>query len=240
MQARFAAARGETAIAATSVSQMLASSGPQSAAALATLVDLNLADAQPLDPAQVTALQFHLAEAAGTAEAAGLARALVLAHALAGDFDAAFAALPDAPAARADLWHLLAKGPDSAVLLHAIGADPDGLSPDTRRAMADRMLALGFPAEAQLWSGNSAPLVMPAPGLDAQQTGIMARDWAAIAANGSPIWQSAAQTLSPAEPEGGPLTRGRALAETSAQTRAALDALLSEVPPPAASGPVVP
>lgn len=240
MQARFAAARGETAVAATSVSEMLAAPGPQSAAALATLVDLNLADAQPLDPAQVTALQSHLAEAAGTAEAPGLARALVLAHALAGDFDAAFAALPDAPAAGADLWRLLAKGPDSAVLLHAIGADPDGLSPDTRSAMADRMLALGFPAEAQLWSGSNAPLVMPAPELDADQTGIMARDWATIAANGPPAWQSAAQTLRPAEPEGGPLTRGRALTETSAQTRAALDALLSEVPPPAASGPTAP
>lgn len=232
MQARFAAARGETDLAASNVATVLNDPGAQSAAALVALVDLHLADAAPFDPAKIIALQSHLTEAEGTAEAPALARALVLAHALAGDFDAAFAALPDAPDAGTDLWRLLAKGPDSAVLLYGLGAAPANLPAETRDAMVERLVALGFPVEAQRWSGSSTPVVMPAPDQDRQDAVITARDWASIAADGPPDWQAAAQSLSSAPPDGGPLTRGRATAEASAETRAALDALLSAVPKP--------
>lgn len=234
MQARFAAARGEIALATTSVAAVLDDPGAQSAAALVALVDLHLADAVPLDPTQVTALQSHLTEAEGTADAPALARALTLAHALSGDFDAAFAALPNAPDARSDLWKLLAKGPDSAVLLHGLGADPANLPEETRLAMAERLLTLGFPVQAQRWTGSSAPIVMPPPATDPQQAVIAARDWASIATFGPSDWQAAAQSLSSPTPQGGPLTRGRAMAEASAETRARLDALLAAVPKPAA------
>lgn len=114
---------------------------------------------------QTAALAFEYRNAP---EGQALARAEILAQAASGDYNAAFAALARArpaltaggaaaPAADPEvlgpLYDLLAaKAPDIVFLQRALAIGPaarEALRPDTLARLSGRLLALGFPAEAQ-------------------------------------------------------------------------------------------
>lgn len=232
LSARLASAQGAAPAAAEQLETLLSDPGPMQMQALIALVELHVAEARPLDPAQADALASFLSQAEGTAEAPALARAHVLALALTDRFDAAFAALPMAPDAAPDLWRLLSGGPDSAVLLHALGTEPDnvpsGVGQSVRDALAIRLHKLGFPEQAKRWSAVPPP-DFPA----AEASAIRQRDWAAIGPNAPAPWQDLTAALPALDPDvETPLARSRALTEASADTRAAVRALLSSLPAP--------
>lgn len=232
-EARIASALGAGPQAAQLLDSTSRDPSPAQPEALVALVDLHLAEGRALDPDVETALAAFLPQFAGAESETALRRAHVLALALTGQFDAAFAALPMAPTATADLWHLLSKAPDEAILLHAIGADPIGLSPPTRSTIAQRLLDLGFPEPARLWVGLDGPIALPAPEPDALRSALRARNWTDLPDSAPEAWHSAAATLD----ETGvatdtPLARSRSLADTSAETRDAIQTLLDSVPPP--------
>lgn len=232
-EARIAAALGAGPQAAELLQGPAAESGPAHHAALIALVDLHAAEGRPLDPRVEEDIAAYLPQFAGTAEEPALRRAHVLSLALTDRFDAAFSALPAAPDAAPGLWELLSRGPDGAILLHAIGADPRPVPPRTRDRLAARLLDLGFPDQAGLWSMTAGPLTLPPPDPDPLREALRERAWQALPETAPETWRSLAGTLSQrpamADP---PLARSRALAETSEGTRSAIEALLSTVPPP--------
>lgn len=227
-QSRLDAALGAPLLAEQRLQDVIADPGPDHVEALVALVDLRLRDGQPLDPAAEIAISAHLAEFSGTPDEPRLRRAHVLALALTDQFDAAFAALPAAPQAAPDLWRLLARGPDSAILGHALAAPPPGLPPALRAEIGARLRSLGFPDQAQRWSGQSGPVLGPAPPPDPALRQILARNWPGLGPEVGAEWRDLAARLAPVD--GGsdaPLAQGRTLAEASAATRAAIADLLA-------------
>lgn len=232
-EARIASALGAGPQAAELLESASQDPGPAQPDALVALVDLHLAEGRALDPQAEAAIAAFLPQFQGTEKEPALRRAHVMALALTGQFDAAFAALPTAPAATADLWQVLGKAPDEAVILHAIGADPTGARPDARQSLAQRLLDLGFPEPARIWAGLDGPIPLAAPEPDPLQAALRARNWSDLPETAPEAWQAAVATLgeTPIDP-GAPLARGRALAETSIETRNAILDLLGSVPPP--------
>lgn len=162
MQARFAIEAGDYAAADAALAPLVADAGPLAVDVLVTQVELAARTGAALGQEVVTTVESLLREA-GEEESVSLRRALVLARALSGDFDSAFAALAESAETAPDLWHLLAeKGPDEALLAHALTDDPalrDALPAETRRKVAERLLTLGFADAAGLWAGADDPLL---------------------------------------------------------------------------------
>ncbi|NBE07373.1 tetratricopeptide repeat protein [Paragemmobacter ruber] len=231
LASRIASAYGATPDATEALQAVLEDPGPAQLEALVTLVELHAAEGRPLDPAQADALAAFLSQAASTPMQSDVARAHVLALALTDRFDAAFSALPQAPDATADLWRLLSLGSDSALLHHAIGSQGDGVPPAVREVIATRLHDLGFPEEAAAWMPGRQADTPPAS--TTEQSAILARDWGALDEAAPAPWQSLAAQLDPIPPtDAQPLARGRALTASSAETRAAISALLDTVPAP--------
>lgn len=229
--ARLADSLGSAPQAQTMLEEVLADPGPAQAEALVALVDLHLAEARPLPPTVAQSLEAFLSEPSDSTGISPLARAHVLSLALSGQFDRAFAALPAAPTAQGDLWSLLAKGPDEAILLHAIGADPTPFAEGIRTQIAERLAALGFPQEAAKWSARL--VLLPTEEGAAYRKAILSRSWAELGPEAPAPWQELAGKIDPSEvADSPPLARGRSLADESAQTRAAVEALLGSLPDP--------
>jgi hypothetical protein len=134
---------------------LVSDSGPETPAALVGLVAARIAQDLPVAPELVTALEAVLRERSGTMDGPETRHAWLLARAASGDFDAAFASLPDSQDAEPQLWHLLSKlGQDDAVLRHAVLAT-DAVQPrasaDTAAALAERLLGLGLAENALRW-----------------------------------------------------------------------------------------
>lgn len=232
-EARITAALGGAPQAADLLAEQAAQPGPAQPMALVALIDLHAAEGRPLDPSVESAVAAFLPQFTGAEEESALRRAHVLALALTEQFNAAFAALPLARDAAPDLWRLLAQGPDDAVLLHAIGADPAPIAPPLRDSIGKRLLDLGFPEEARRWAGTAGPLALPPPDFDPLQQTIRSRNWANLPASAPEVWQAAAARLAatPVTTEP-PLARGRTLTESSEETRNAILGLLDAIPPP--------
>lgn len=139
------------------LTDLTAASGTTGVAATITL--LRDAAARGIAPPDglMDAAEAMRREYRGAPQEAELTAALALAQAALGDFAAAFdladAALPETPA---EVWAMLARAPDAALLTHAIlapGAAPPALSADTDRAVARRLIDLGFPGPALAWLG---------------------------------------------------------------------------------------
>lgn len=229
MAARLSGAMGLGAQASDHLDAALADSGPAQHQALIALVDLHLAEGRALDPGIADSLSAFLPQMEGTTDHPALLRAHVLALGLEGRFDEAFAALPAAPEAAAALWRLLSAGPDSAILLHAIGAETMQIPQDTRTAIAERLLQLGFPDQARLWS----PLVIsqPAPpDSPAAQAGTAPEPQGEAGAD--PLQRLASLLSPPPAPDAPGLALGRDAAARSAETRATIESLLSTLPAP--------
>lgn len=233
LSARLAKENGDLPKAEQVLQPVLADPGPDQRAALIALVHLHAAEARPLGSDTLPSLQAYLTEAEGTLDEGAVRAAVVLAAALSDQFDLAFAMLDQVPETAPALWQLLSRAPDSAILLHAVGTDPNGISPDIRKAIADRIAQLGFLAEAQRWAGDT-PLIRdtqpPQTNLPRQ---ILARDWAAMPEDAPDFWRLAADRLEPAaRAQTGPLGHGRTLVTNSQATRIAIEDLLRNVPTP--------
>lgn len=162
MQARLDLATGDPATAQRRLESLLNDPGPETAAAVIALVQARTEQGLPVSTDLVTALSAVAQEIAGQPQAADAAVALVWAQAASGDFDSAFAALPDAPDAGERLWRLLAViGQDAAVLNHAVLAADVALpitDDETRAKLAARLQNLGMADAALRWAEASDPI----------------------------------------------------------------------------------
>jgi hypothetical protein len=137
------------------LAQLRATPGETGLRATILSLETDIAAGRPSAPALLTTAEALLREYRGTAEAAALASSLAPAQALAGDIPRALDLAGADDVAGAAVWAVLAKwGSDGAVLTHGLrrATDlPQGTPVDTDRAMARRLLALGFPREAMAW-----------------------------------------------------------------------------------------
>lgn len=154
MEAELHAAAGNGPDTAALVSLQSAPGRTAAAATIAATLAI-VAEGGTIDMAMLTATEALLREYKGAEEEPALRHALALAQATQGNFDAAFALLPEEDSGRADLWALLAdRGPEAALLTHAL---PGGtaqvlkVAPDTRQRMARRLIDAGFPDAALDW-----------------------------------------------------------------------------------------
>ena len=167
MQAQLDMTNADPAAAESRLNGLVADPGPETPAALVGLVAARVAQDLPVTPDLVTALEAVLRERAGTKDEAETRHALLLARAASGDFDTAFASLPDAPDAEPQLWRLLSKlGQDDAILRHAVLAK-DARQPqvpsDIAANLAQRLLGLGLAESALRWLPDAAvadPLIL--------------------------------------------------------------------------------
>lgn len=127
---------------------------------LVALVEAHFLKLQPMDPDATDALMSIRGEAEDGDSAAAIERATVLALALSGQTHAAFGSNP-APANLSDLWRVVEdRATNDDFLRHAVlpedAARPD-VADEVAQAVADRLLALGFPDAAVVWLGPVAP-----------------------------------------------------------------------------------
>ncbi|MFN3971547.1 MAG: hypothetical protein ACK4L4_09255 [Gemmobacter sp.] len=137
------------------LAELRAATGVTGLQATIRSLDREVAAARAPDAALVTTAEAMLREFGGLEEARALARSLAPAQALAGDFPRALALASGDAATEARVWTIMAEtGSPAAVLAHALrrpGDLPDGLSPEADRAVAARLIAMGFPDEAMSW-----------------------------------------------------------------------------------------
>ncbi|WP_374430803.1 hypothetical protein [Tabrizicola sp.] len=127
---------------------------------LVALVEAHFLKLQPMDPDAADALMSIRGEAEDGDSAAAIERATVLALALSGQTHAAFGS-NQAPANLSDLWRVVEdRATNDDFLRHAVlpedAARPD-VADEVAQAVADRLLALGFPDAAVVWLGPVAP-----------------------------------------------------------------------------------
>lgn len=153
LQARLDAAAGDLPAAATRLEPLAKEVGPNSAEALAELVLARAGEMKPVEIRDVDALAALVQERRATPDAARFERALTLGLAASGQFDAAFARLPEQDELRDQVWSLLSVlGTDADLLSQAI-LPADQLVKTTLAAprIAERLLELGFVDQAARW-----------------------------------------------------------------------------------------
>ncbi len=147
--------QGDAAAAEVTLQQMVADSGPGTAAALMALVEARIAQDLPIAPDMVAALEAVVKEQTGSAAAPAAIHALLLAKAASGDMEGAFALLPDAPEAEPKLWRILSLlGTDDAVLAYAVlvsAAPAPKLAPESAAKLAERLSHMGMADSALQW-----------------------------------------------------------------------------------------
>jgi hypothetical protein len=151
---------GDPVAASAQLAPVLADAGPATADALIALVDTQVAAGEVVDTKTSVALGALVRENAGGPLDAALRRAQILALGSSGDFDQAFALLPDMPETEPELWQILAKaGSDTAVLTHAVLSQDESLpniAQADRSQIAAHLLALGLPDAALRWIGGQS------------------------------------------------------------------------------------
>jgi hypothetical protein len=157
MDAQIDIASGDPSAATAQLAPVLAQAGPNAAATIIALVDARVAAGDAIDLETSVALAALIREQAGSDLEPALRRAQILALGSAGDFDQAFALLPEMASAEHDLWQILARsGSGTAILNHAVMA-PDAslpaISAADRSQIAVQLSALGLPDAALVWIG---------------------------------------------------------------------------------------
>ena len=157
MDAQIDIASGDPGAATAQLAPVLAQAGPNAAATIIALVDARVAAGDAIDLETSVALAALIREQAGSDLEPALRRAQILALGSAGDFDQAFALLPQMASTERDLWQILARsGSDTAILNHAVMALDAGLPAITtadRSQIAAHLATLGLPDDALVWIG---------------------------------------------------------------------------------------
>jgi hypothetical protein len=168
MQAAIDRASGSPGASVSRLEAVAAAPGPSNADALAALIVQRAELGQDVTYDQVRTIEDYAKEHEDGADHDRFQQTLVLAYAASGDFNAAFAALPNAPGAGATVWQLLSNsGPDSDLLNHATlesGQEPPRAARGSASLVADRMLKLGFADQAARWLAvaNAPPALLAA------------------------------------------------------------------------------
>ncbi len=160
IEAEVAARSGEFAEAKALLKPLLDDPGPNTPEAVVLLIEGQAALGLPVPEETVIAIEAFAMERKSGPEAARFERAYSLALALSGKFKAAFDVAPAAADHQADLWRLLAKLGDDATILEQASLNPADGAPVEASAVAsvfsERFLALGLPAQAQIWLSAGA------------------------------------------------------------------------------------
>ena len=130
--------------------------GPDEAAALVALIDMDFAARHPVSADRISMLETLAAQTRGQEPEEDLRRALVRAYALSGEFDLAHQTLQKVPDVASDFWTLMAEtGSDRDILELAFvpPADRAVIDPESRFALAQKLHLLGFPRQALQWLG---------------------------------------------------------------------------------------
>ena len=157
MEAAIENASGSPAASEARLEALMAQSSPTTPDALAALILQRAELGQDVSFEQVQAMEEYAKEREGSEDHDKFHLALTLAYGASGDFEKAFAQLPDTPEAAAVLWQVLAAaGKDSALLDHATLAQ-DHPPPDAANGaaalIAQRMMTLGLADQAARWLG---------------------------------------------------------------------------------------
>jgi hypothetical protein len=128
---------------------------------LIALVETHFLKLEPITPEIADALSGLRSETDATSIGPNLDRAIVLALALSDQSQAAFEE-PAAATHSSDLWQVIsARAADDDFLGHAVlsaSAPQPEVKPAVGRAVAERLLALGFPDAALMWLGPVTPM----------------------------------------------------------------------------------
>lgn len=155
LQARMDMATGDHGAAAMRAEEALKEPGPRSGEALIAFTEAQVAQTLPIEAEIAMALAAMLPEHAGSPEEPQYRRATTLAAAASGDFGTALAQSGADGATVTDLWRLLARlGSDDDILAHAIlppGEAVPAVEGSTMAQLAERLIGLGFPADALRW-----------------------------------------------------------------------------------------
>jgi hypothetical protein len=168
MQAAIDKASGSPGASLQRLETVAAESGPSNADAMVALILQRAELGQEVSYDQVRAIEEYAKERKGSEDHEKFNQALTLGYAASGDFDNAFANLPNGPDAAGTLWKLLGNaGPDSAILNYATleeGQEPPRSSRAAASLIADRMLRLGFADQAARWLAvaNDPPRLLAA------------------------------------------------------------------------------
>lgn len=133
-----------------------AAPGPDEAAALVALIDMDFTAKQSVPADRIEMLETLIAQNRGQQIENELKRALVLAYALSGEFGLAKQALENAPAATEGFWALMAqRGSDADILDLAFSPPPEQTEIDAPSvlAIAQKLRVLGFPEQTLEWLG---------------------------------------------------------------------------------------
>ncbi len=160
MQASLDLATGDPTAAAAQLEPVLQDAGPATAETLIALVDARIAAQETIDPEIPETLAALLREHSGTDLEPALRRAQILALGASGNFDQAFALLPQMTDAETELWSLLAtSNSESAVLNHAVlprDARLPTIPAAQRSTIAAQLQSLGLSDMALIWIGRQS------------------------------------------------------------------------------------
>lgn len=147
---------GDAAAARNHALEAVALDGNQ-AESLVALVESHFRQLEPIGSDVPDALLALRGETSGTALAGAIDRALVLSLGLSGQTEAAFLEPAATGAILVDLWRVvLDRATDDDFLRQAVlpeGSETPDLDPGLDLAIANRLLALGFPDAALIWTG---------------------------------------------------------------------------------------
>ena len=160
MEAAIETASGSPGASQARLEALTAQSSPTTPDALAALIIQRAEHGQDVSFQQVQAMEGYAKEREGSEDHDKFQLALTLAYGASGDFEKAFAQLPDTPDAAAVLWQVLAfAGKNSALLDHATlaeGAAPPREARGAATVIAQRMVTLGLADQAAQWLGLAA------------------------------------------------------------------------------------
>ena len=168
MEAAIEKASGASVASTERLEDLATQSGPNTPDALAALIIQRAELGQDVSFEQVTAMEVYAKEREGSEDHDRFHLALTLAYGASGDFDRAFAQLPDTPEGAPLLWKMLAfSGKDSALLDHAVLAKGEPLPQAARTSatlFAQRMMTLGLAEQAADWLAlaNDVPPLLAA------------------------------------------------------------------------------
>jgi hypothetical protein len=170
---------GDTEAARDHALQAVALDGNQ-AEALVALVETHFRQLDPITSDVPDALLALRGETSGTALAGAVDRALVLSLGLSGQAEAAFLDPAATGATLVDLWRVVRdRASDDEFLRHAVlpsKTEPPQLEAALDLAIANRLLALGFPDAALVWTGPVLPTDAPDLRLAAAEAELGRRD----------------------------------------------------------------
>lgn len=156
MEAERALSRGEAG-STEALTDLTAATGATAVEATVSLLRDAAARGAVAPDSLIEAAEAMRREYRGASQETDLAAALALAQAAAGQFETALAlAQSGRSETLAEVWAMLGAAPDSQLLHHGIlaeGATPPPLPPETDRAIARRLIQLGFSDPALAWLG---------------------------------------------------------------------------------------